>query len=80
MDFRALDGKPVHALFILVSPTVKAHLRLLARLAFALRDDRFLAIIRQQGRREEIFGETSRIESSLLSTASLPMEKVPGFP
>lgn len=73
-DFRSLNGKPVHALFILVSPKVKAHLRLLARLAFALRDERFIAAIRQQGRREEIFAETSRIESSLVSHAGIPME------
>lgn len=38
VDFRAMDGKPVHCLFTLVSPTVKTHLHLLSRLAYALRD------------------------------------------
>ena len=38
VDFGALDGQPVQTLFTLISPTVKAHLHLLSRLAFALRD------------------------------------------
>lgn len=38
VDFGAIDGRPVHALFVVVSPNVPAHLRILARLGFALRD------------------------------------------
>ena len=38
VDFGALDGQPVHCFFTIVSPTVLAHLHLLSRLAFALRD------------------------------------------
>jgi PTS system nitrogen regulatory IIA component len=38
VDFDALDGKPVFALFTVVSPTVPAHLKTLARLSLALRD------------------------------------------
>lgn len=41
IEFGALDGKPVHTLFLLISPTVQAHLQLLSRLAFVLRDDAF---------------------------------------
>jgi nitrogen PTS system EIIA component len=37
VDYGALDGKPVHALFILISPNVRTHLRILAKLSFALR-------------------------------------------
>ena len=62
VDFGALDGKPVHALFTLISPTVRAHLHLLSRLAFALRDPAFKAAIIQQGRREDILKEANRIE------------------
>ena len=39
VDFGALDGLPVKSLFVLISSTVKSHLRLLSRLAFALQDD-----------------------------------------
>jgi PTS system nitrogen regulatory IIA component len=41
IDFGALDGKPVRILFMLTSPTVKVHLHLLSRLAFALHDAQF---------------------------------------
>jgi PTS system nitrogen regulatory IIA component len=38
VEFDAVDSKPVHALFVLVSPNVPAHLRILAQLGFVLRD------------------------------------------
>ena len=41
IDFGALDGKPVRILFMLTSPTVRIHLHLLSRLAYALHDPRF---------------------------------------
>jgi nitrogen PTS system EIIA component len=54
VDFGAIDGKPVHTLFTLVSPTIRAHLHLLSRLSFALRESRFQQAIISQGSREEI--------------------------
>ncbi len=57
IDFGALDGQPVHCLFTMVSPTVRAHLHLLSRLAFALRDPGFQEAIRRQGLRDEILTE-----------------------
>jgi PTS system nitrogen regulatory IIA component len=39
VDFGALDQKPVRVLFTLLSPSVRVHLRLLAKIAFALHDD-----------------------------------------
>lgn len=41
VDFGAADGKPVGALFLLLAPTVRTHLALLAELAAALHDPRF---------------------------------------
>ena len=55
VDFHALDGKPVHTLFCLISPTLRSHLHLLSTLSFALRDPGFRAAIENQGSREEIF-------------------------
>jgi PTS system nitrogen regulatory IIA component len=40
--FDAIDNKPVHTLFAIVSPTIRAHLHLLSRLAFALKHPAFL--------------------------------------
>jgi len=39
VDYGAVDGQPVHALFTVVSPTVPLHLRILAQLSFLLRDE-----------------------------------------
>lgn len=71
VDFGALDGQPVHCLFTMVSPTVRAHLHLLSRLAFALRDPGFQGVIRRQGLRDEILAELRRVETSLAQ--SLPV-------
>jgi PTS system nitrogen regulatory IIA component len=65
IDFGSLDGKPVTCLFTLVSPTVKAHLYLLSRLAFALRDEGFRSVIEKQGARDEIYAAVSRVEAGL---------------
>jgi PTS system nitrogen regulatory IIA component len=45
VDFGALDGGPVRILFLLTSPTVKVHLHLLSRLAYALHDGPFRAAL-----------------------------------
>jgi len=65
VDFGALDGKPVHCLFTMVSPTVRAHLTLLSRLAFAMRDPGFQDAIRRQALRDEILTELRRVEAGL---------------
>ncbi len=61
VDFGALDGKPVHTLFSLISPTVRAHLHLLSRISFALRETGFKELILRQGSREEILETLRRI-------------------
>jgi len=46
VDFAAADGEPVFALFFLVSPTTRAHLQMLAKIAYVLRDPGFREAIR----------------------------------
>ena len=38
VDFESIDGKPVHALFMVVAPSVPVHLRVLAQLGHVLQD------------------------------------------
>ena len=38
VDFDAVDGIPVHALFVVISPSIPVHLKILARLGLVLRD------------------------------------------
>ncbi|HZT81454.1 MAG TPA: PTS sugar transporter subunit IIA [Gemmataceae bacterium] len=77
VDFGALDGKPVHVLFSLVCPTVRSHLRLLARLSFALHDPRFKETVHREGRPEEILREARRVEAALAAPAA-PAEQAAG--
>ncbi|HEV8605479.1 MAG TPA: PTS sugar transporter subunit IIA [Tepidisphaeraceae bacterium] len=69
VDFGAIDGQPVTTLFTLISPTVRAHLHLLSRLGFALRDPDFKNAILKQAPREEILEALRRVEISV-KTAS----------
>ena len=48
LDFGAIDGRPVRTLFVVLSPSVKMHLQVLARIALALRDDGFRALLAER--------------------------------
>lgn len=63
IDFGALDGRPVHALFSMISPTTRIHLHLLSRLAFALRDPGFKDCIARRAGAAEILAAARRIET-----------------
>ena len=65
VDFGAVDGKPVHALFTLVSPTARVHLQLLSRLAFVLQQKDFKDAVLRQRPREEIFSTLQKAEATL---------------
>jgi PTS system nitrogen regulatory IIA component len=65
VEFGALDGQPVHCLFAMVSPTVRAHLHMLSRLSFALRDEGVMAALRRVETREEILSQLQRIEERI---------------
>jgi nitrogen PTS system EIIA component len=66
IDFRAIDGQPVFALFMLISPTVRAHLHLISHLAYALRDPAFRAVIERRGLRDEILQAAQKVEEGLM--------------
>jgi len=69
VDFGALDKLPVSTLFTLISPTVRAHLHLLSRLGFALRDEGFRGAITRQAPREEILAALDNAERALAATS-----------
>ena len=72
VDFGALDGRPVHILFTLISPTVRTHLHLLSKLSFALSDSQFRAVIMARRSETDIFSEAARIEANIQKSAGLP--------
>jgi PTS system nitrogen regulatory IIA component len=52
-------------MFAIISPSVKAHLHLLSRLAFALRDAEFKEALRARADRERLMGIVGRVESAI---------------
>jgi len=64
VDFDALDGKPVHAIFMVVSPTVPVHLRILGELGFLLRDDTLRKLLRERAPADEIIGRVAILEAT----------------
>jgi PTS system nitrogen regulatory IIA component len=65
IEFGALDGQPVFALFMLISQTVRAHLYLLSRIAFALQKTEVKNLITRQAGRDEILEAFRRMEESM---------------
>jgi nitrogen PTS system EIIA component len=65
IEVGAMDGQPVHTLFTIVSPTIKAHLNLLSRLAFGLRQEAFARVIAQHGSRDELLGQCAAVDRSI---------------
>lgn len=64
VDFDAVDGLPVHALFLIVSPTVPVHLRILAELGFVLRDTTLRELLRQRAAADSIIDRIELLEAT----------------
>ena len=65
IDYGALDGKPVYALFLLISPNVRTHLRVLARLSFCLHAPEFKQAVLEQASRDTILSTLAQTEARL---------------
>jgi PTS system nitrogen regulatory IIA component len=72
VPYSARDGQPVHTLFAMVCPTARAHLHLLARLAFALRDPPFRAAVDQRATAGAILQQARRLEDALHPPDAVP--------
>jgi len=65
IEFGALDRHPVHALFLLITPTTQSHLLMLSRLAAILQDEDVCAVIQGRADAEEILARIERAEQGL---------------
>lgn len=69
VEFDAVDGRPVHALFVVVSPDVPVHLRILAQLGFVLRDVEVRRLLRAAAPADAILGRISWLEAGAHAAA-----------
>ena len=65
VEFDAIDGRPVHALFTVVSATVPAHLRILSQLGFALHDEPLRELLSARAAEPAILARIREIEQRL---------------
>ncbi len=65
IDFEAIDGKPVHTLFTVVTSSTRTHLQFLALIAHALRDPIVLAKLEARAGADELLPEIARVEAAV---------------
>jgi PTS system nitrogen regulatory IIA component len=70
IDFAAIDGKPVHTFFTLITPTIRAHLYLLSRLSAALQNPTFYRLVTEHGSADELFAAADALDQALSSSRS----------
>ncbi len=64
VEFDAVDGQPVNALFLVVSPTVPTHLRILAQLGALLRDAELRRLLRANAPSDRIRDRIAALEAA----------------
>jgi len=68
IDFDSLDRRPVHSIFTVVSPSVPAHLRILAQLSFALRDETLREMLRDRAPITDLLDRLEIVEKRTTSS------------
>jgi PTS system nitrogen regulatory IIA component len=72
VDFEAVDGVPVHALFTVISPSVPTHLKILAKLGLVLRDAELRRLLRDRAAPDAIIALMERLEQRISGTFAAP--------
>ena len=62
VDFGALDGQPVHALFTVISANVPGHLRILGQLGFALHDEELRRLLIRRAPAADVLTRVQAVE------------------
>ncbi|HEY6559168.1 MAG TPA: PTS sugar transporter subunit IIA [Polyangiaceae bacterium] len=65
IDFQAIDGRPVHTFFSLVTLTIRSHLYLLSRLSASLQDPKFKRAVVERAPGPQILAEATRVDLAL---------------
>ncbi|MFA6092666.1 MAG: PTS sugar transporter subunit IIA [Elusimicrobiota bacterium] len=67
VDFSAHDGRPVHAVFLIISTGIREHLHLLSRLAYILSDKACKALLERRAAQAELLAAIRTVEGALTS-------------
>lgn len=72
VDFDALDGQPVHALFTVISINVPGHLRILGQLGFALHDQELRRLLQRRAPADDILARVRAVEGRASGVVRVP--------
>ncbi len=72
VEFEAVDALPVHALFVVISPSVPVHLKILARLGLVLRDAELRQLLRSRGSIGDVRRRIQELETRPTGTFQIP--------
>jgi PTS system nitrogen regulatory IIA component len=67
VDFYAIDKQPVSIVFLFLSPTSQASIRVMSRLAHAVRQPAFAALLQSVAGREEIHAALAEMDLEVVS-------------
>lgn len=67
VEFHALDGQPVHTIFLVISPLIRVHLSLISRISFSLQQPSFMDVIKNQASREDILEAAAAIDLKVIN-------------
>ena len=73
VDFKALDGRPVILLFVLLSPSVRTHLQLLSRLSYGLRNRDFVGFLQGTPEPDALIKEVAALEAQSEKASRSPV-------
>jgi len=62
VDFKAIDNRPLKTAFLFLSPSPRSSIRMMSRLAGAVRQPDFLNLIRSVGTRDEILAAAANVD------------------
>lgn len=65
IHFNAIDSKPVFVMFMLLSTSIKAHLHLLSKLSFCVRNDSFVEFLKTVPGSDAFFSQISNFDNIL---------------
>jgi PTS system nitrogen regulatory IIA component len=69
-DFGAIDSRPVTTLLMIISPTIRVHLRILASLTAAMHSPELVRCLDQRARPEELMATLDRVDRASIEAKS----------
>jgi nitrogen PTS system EIIA component len=67
LDWGSIDRQDVDTLFVLLSPGIRAHLHLLSRISFSLRDEKLRALLSARADKDEILTRLEELDELVVS-------------